>query len=137
MTSPADFQLLKYVDTNVVGIFWQTSDSLKQRPAHFMTLDYLFNGLLSMHLKNENHQNMPSKHSNFFVSTNFGKSIYLGHYNSNDNQQDSDAKTMAHLIELTKGLENEHKKILVLSDNAVDLKKKFNKSYPKFKFISL
>jgi hypothetical protein len=125
------FDLLRNINSNVVAIFWQTKAPLAERPLYFTELDYLFNGLLSMHLSNNNGKR--NKGMNFFASTNFGQSIFLAH--ECENEQMNDEKVVSGLIELCGPNALSEKSILLICDNVAEMKKKFHKKFPKMTFL--
>ena len=66
------------ISSKTSGILWLTQGDLKEKPKPFYALNYFFDGLLMNYFQRD----LPShKMPNLFLTKNFNKNLFLGHYN--------------------------------------------------------
>jgi hypothetical protein len=76
--------LSQTITTNSAGIIWLTDEDLNYDLKGVYEFNYLLDGLLLKTIENNDESN---KNHNFFLTTNFGKSFFIGHIkitNKND-----------------------------------------------------
>lgn len=132
-----DENILKEVDPSTLGIFWFTETTLKEIPEMFHTFDYLFEGMLTLHVNKEK-ANSPSHEASVFICKSFNRAIFLAHM---ENSAKPSLKYLGELIEISlaqsqnkENNDNQKFKILFINDSNVENLQKLKAKFPNIIF---
>ena len=118
------------IGSKTSGILWLTQGDLKEKPKPFYALNYFFDGLLMNYFQRD----LPShKMPNLFLTKNFNKNLFLGHYNLAFPSID---KEVGIFLDIVANIAEKKSQILILQPQNTDEKfiKKITKRNQFFDF---
>lgn len=117
----------------ILGAFWITEKKLSRDSVGFNEFNYLFDGLISLHIYGqENSLNEINKNS--FFTHNFEKLLFLVHV---QNSKKSFDYIYEHIDVIKHNQAENRRKILILNDSNVGFKENLEKKYPQFIFENI
>ena len=120
------------IHPNTCGLLWVTQQKLEERPKPFYALNYFFDGLLVNFCLEEQKKEGPLP--NLFLTKNFDRNLFLGHFNQFIPSLEEKVKTF---LDIAENIAEEGSKILIVSEEKeLPLKKHF-KERKYFQFENL
>ena len=128
-------KLLEKFDSSILGLIWVTKEPLSSRPPYFDAIDYLLDGMLTVHNNreiqdNRNHQESKS----FFIGTNYGKPVFISHLIESSAELKEDAYE---LTQLASKSPQGRSSFLILESPQVRLAQKLSSKFGELDFIQL
>ena len=72
-----DLSILDQFTPDILGIFWITDEALDRNQDGFNDFNYLFDGLISQYIYNQ--ENKSNEHAHIFFTNNYNQKIFLAH----------------------------------------------------------
>lgn len=123
--------ILEKFDAGFLGIIWITENSLKSRPEHFKTMDYLMDGVLTRFL---NSDAIKEIQKNLFVGRSFDQSFFLIHMEDKLQNILAECKN---LVNLSLKESESRKRYLVVNKSNVRVSKELSKCFPDLEFKTI
>ncbi len=134
MTRPSN-KILDQISSDAAGVIWISEGPIDLKVDFFDEFNYLFDGLLSQFLKNND------KHTdlalNSFHTTNFGKSLFLVHINTLKLDKKKVSELLQEQVSLISAMKNENKLILTLNQSKEDWISDLKSHFQRFEFKNL
>ena len=120
-------QIQSHLTPQTLGVLWLTNGQMAFENKPFVQLDYLFDGVLTKFLND----NEMANNSSFFIGNQFGKPFFLGQSDYNDEKFES---SLAGFLTLMKPKAEERQKILVINHEKSAFPVGILKKFSNFKF---
>lgn len=128
-------KLLEKFDSSILGLIWVTKEPLSSRPPYFDAIDYLLDGMLTIHNNRSVENELQSSHSkSFFIGTNFGKPIFVSHLIESSDKLKEDAYELTQLAAKSPQGRNS---FLILESPQVRLAQKLSSKFGDLNFLQL
>jgi hypothetical protein len=113
-TTPDDIN----ITPDINAVVWVTDVPLSQIPRYFYQIDYYFGGLLVDVISGQKQHTSSHEEKNYslFKTKNFGRDIFLGHFQSNNSKLKDQ---MASFLKLVRSRAKEGENILIISKKGV------------------
>jgi hypothetical protein len=128
-------KLLEKFDTTILGLIWVTKQPLSARPMFFEAIDYLLDGMLTVHNNREmSNETLKVNAKSFFIGTNFGKPIFISHLVESSDKVKEDA---FELTQLASKSPQGRSSFLILESSQQKLSERLSSKFQDLKFIQL
>lgn len=128
-------KLLEKFDTTILGLIWITKEPLSARPMFFEAIDYLLDGMLTVHNNREiNNETLKANAKSFFIGTNFGKPVFISHLVESSDKVKEDA---FELTQLASKSPQGRSSFLILESSQQKIAEKLSSKFQDLKFIQL
>jgi hypothetical protein len=128
-------KLLEKFDNSILGLIWITKEPLSARPLFFEAINYLLDGMLTVHnnraIENES---LAQNSKSFFIGTSFGKPIFISHLVESSQKLKEEA---FELTELASKSPQGRSTFLILESAQIKLSQKLASKFQDLKFIQL
>ncbi|MBT7610643.1 MAG: hypothetical protein HN576_12865 [Bacteriovoracaceae bacterium] len=128
-------KLLKKFDNSILGLIWITKEPLSARPFYFEAIDYLLDGMLTVHNNRViDNEDLKQNSKSFFIGTSFGKPIFISHLVESSEKLKKDA---FELTQLASKSPQDRSSFIILESAQVKLSQQLSSKFLDFKFIQL
>ena len=128
-------KLLKKFDNSILGLIWITKEPLSARPFYFEAIDYLLDGMLTVHNNRViDNEDLKQNSKSFFIGTSFGKPIFISHLVESSEKLKKDA---FELTQLASKSPQDRSSFIILESAQVKLSQRLSSKFLDFKFIQL
>ena len=128
-------KLLKKFDNSILGLTWITKEPLSARPFYFEAIDYLLDGMLTVHNNRViDNEDLKQNSKSFFIGTSFGKPIFISHLVESSEKLKKDA---FELTQLASKSPQDRSSFIILESAQVKLSQQLSSKFLDFKFIQL
>jgi hypothetical protein len=128
-------KLLEKFDNSILGLIWITKEPLSARPLFFEAIDYLLDGMLTVHNNRViDNEDLKQNSKSFFIGTNFGKPIFISHLVEGSSRLKEDA---FELTQLASKSPLGRSSFIILEAAQVKMSQKLSSKFQDLSFIQL